>query len=167
MGKIVKAHGIRGVVKVYAYTASTSNFDLYDAYILTDTNGRQQIYERLWAKPHNRNIVRLALKNVTSRAEAQSLAGSMVMIPRDQLPPLEDDTYYWSDLIGMAARLPNGEYLGRVKQILPTGANDVYVIERPADCHADEILLPAIASVVLEIDLSQRVMVVAIPEGLS
>ena len=166
LGQIVGAHGIRGVVKVYAYTESTADFDLYDEFILIDTNGRRRNLERLWARPHQKNIVRLALKNVNSRDQAESLAGSRVMIPRKQLPPLDDDTYYWADLIGMTVQTAEGEHLGRVKAIIPTGANDVYVVQTPAGHSSNEILLPAIASVVLEINVAQGLMVVEIPPGL-
>ncbi len=166
MGKIIGAHGIRGVVKVYAYAESTSDFDLYDEFILIDANGRRQNSQCLWAKPHKKNIVRLAFDKVTSRDQAESLVGCLVMIPRQQLPPLDDDTYYWVDLIGMSVQTTEGERLGQVKEIISTGANDVYVVETPDGHPTDEILLPAIASVILEINVTQGLMVVEIPEGL-
>ncbi len=166
LGKIVGAHGIRGVVKVYAYTESTNEFDCYDEYILIDPDGRRQTFAPLWARPHTKNIVRLALGHVTTRDQAEGLTGSLVAIPRSQLPPLEEDTHYWVDLIGLAVQDRAGNPIGRVREIMPTGANDVYVIETAHAPPADEILLPAISSVILEIDLPRGIMVVEIPEGL-
>lgn len=166
LGKITGAHGIRGVVKVYAYAESTSDFDLYDEFILIDPNGRQQKYKRLWAKPHQKQIVRLALERVTSRDRAEALTGCQVTIPRKHLPPLEDDSYYWVDLIGMAVQTADGEPLGNVEGIIRTGANDVYVVKTPDGHPVDEILLPAITSVILDIDIDRQLMLVELPEGL-
>ena len=166
MGKIIGAHGIRGVVKVYAYAESTADLDRYDEFILVDDKGRHRNFKRLWAKPHKNNIVRLALEDVTSRDQAESLTGSRLMIPRRQLPSLDDDTHYWVDLIGMTVHSVQGERLGRIKEIIPTGANDVYVVEATKEYPVDEILLPAIESVILEIDVAEGRMVVELPEGL-
>ncbi len=166
LGKITGAHGIRGVVNVYAYAESTSDFDLYDEFILIDPNGRQQKYTRLWAKPHQKQIVRLALAKVTSRDQAEALTGCQVTIPRNHLPPLEDDSYYWADLIGMTVQTTDGERLGKVKGIIRTGANDVYAVQTPDGYPVDEILLPAITSVILNIDTDKGLMQVELPEGL-
>ncbi len=166
MGKVIGAHGIRGVVKIYAYAESTSDLDRYDEFILIDANGRRHHFQRLWAKPHKKRIVRLAFKGVTTRDQAESLVGCKLMIPRQHLPPLEDDTYYWTDLIGMSVELGDGTHLGKVREIIPTGANDVYVIKTPDGQPKDEILLPAIASVILDIDVVRKRMKVEIPQGL-
>lgn len=110
--------------------------------------------------------MRLMLEGVTTREQAETLIGSDVFLDKNELPALEADTYYWSDVIGMAVRTVDGEYLGRVAQIIPTGANDVYVVKTPADHTVEEILLPAIATVVIDIDVERRLMRVELPEGL-
>ena len=82
------------------------------------------------------------------------------------MPPLEDDTYYWIDLIGMAVFGPDDEYLGHITEIITTGANDVYVVKTPDDYQVKEILLPAISSVIIEVDMAAKRMCVVLPEGL-
>lgn len=165
IGKIVGAHGIRGAVKVLAYAESFESFTLESSLILMDAGGRREQHEVLWVQAH-KNMVRLGLKNKTTRDQAEDLVGCAVLIPKASLPPLEPDTYYWADLIGMAVYTVGEEYLGQVQGVIPTGANDVYVVKTPKDRPVDEILVPAIASVVVEIDPVRRCMRVDLPEGL-
>lgn len=165
IGKIVAAHGIRGVVKIYSYAESTQCYAGHDDLLLIDPSGFEHHHAVLWVKPH-KNSLRLALQDVTTRTEAEALVGCTIWIPKKSLPPLDDDTYYWIDLIGMAVYGPDNEYLGRVAQIIATGANDVYVVKTPDGSPVEEILLPAIASVVTEIDVACKRMNVVLPEGL-
>ena len=69
---------------------------------------------------------------------------------------------YLHDLMGLQVETTDGQYLGALREVLFTNANDVYVVRGPAG----EVLLPAIRDVVLQVDLSTRRMVVALPEGL-
>jgi 16S rRNA processing protein RimM len=165
IGKIVSAHGIGGVVKVYSYAESTRYYTDKEELLLVDPSGSEQRFRVLWAKPH-KNTLRLALKDVTTRTQAQALVGWTIWIARKSLPPLEDDTYYWIDLIGMAVYGPDDEYLGQITEIITTGANDVYVVKTPNDYPVKEILLPAISSVIIEVDMAAKRMSVVLPEGL-
>lgn len=169
IGSIVGAHGIDGVVKVYSYAESPDRFTAQNHLTVIDSKGRQTRMKPLWARPHKK-IVRLALEGITTRDQAEALVGSNVCITKEDLPELEEDAYYWIDLIGLSVYTTAGDYLGRVEEIIPTGANDVYVVKTPADHSAglstDEILVPAIASVVIDIDIENGRMEVALPEGL-
>jgi 16S rRNA processing protein RimM len=78
------------------------------------------------------------------------------------LPGLEVNTYYWEDIIGLSVYAEDGVFLGRVESIIQTGSNDVYVVKDGKS----EILVPAMESVVLKIDLDQKRMKVNLPEGL-
>jgi 16S rRNA processing protein RimM len=78
------------------------------------------------------------------------------------LPELDEDTYYWFELIGIEVYTTEAEYLGRIASIFPTGSNDVYVVKD----QKKEILVPALESVVVGIDLEQKIMRVRLPEGL-
>ena len=82
---------------------------------------------------------------------------------RTLLPELASDTYYWADLIGLSVYTTQGDYLGRLTSILPTGSNDVYIV-RTED---RETLVPALASVVCSVDLANQTMRVKLPEGLT
>jgi len=165
IGTITGAHGIRGSVKVYTYAESPERFVVHGKVVLIDEAGEMRQDVITWAQAHKR-IVRLTLEGVQTRNEAESLKGWGVFIARSELPPLEPDTFYWQDLIGLAVVTTAGEHLGRVTQIIPTGANDIYVVETPPEHPAGEILIPAISSVVLDIDIDKGFMRVELPEGL-
>jgi 16S rRNA processing protein RimM len=83
-------------------------------------------------------------------------------VPRSSLPELQPDEYYWSDLIGLSVFDESGRLLGRVIRILPTGADDLLVLERDGR----EILLPFLEEVVQSIDLEAGRVVAAPPPGL-
>ncbi len=165
IGKIVGAHGIHGVVKVYSYAESPACFTLPEGLTMIDARGSASQCQALWARPQ-KNSICLALKDVTTRNQAEALAGCELLIPRKSLPTLDEETYYWIDLIGMAVYDADRSYLGEIVDIIQTGANDVYVVATPEGYPVKEILLPAIASVVLEVDVGQRKMLVELPEGL-
>ena len=113
------------------------------------------------ARPH-KGLIRVSFNNVDSRTDAEALTGAEVVVRRDELPDLEDDTYYWVDLIGLDVVTTDQRQLGRIESILPTGSNDVYVVRG----HGGETMVPALASVILEVDLENRIMRVDLPEGL-
>ena len=88
--------------------------------------------------------------------------GAGLYIEKSRLPSLEDGHFYWFELIGMEVYTDDGRFLGRLASIVPTGSNDVYVVQ-----HAGrETLVPALASVVKRVDTTARRMEVILPEGL-
>ncbi len=165
IGKIVAAHGVRGAVKVYSYAESAKCYTAQETLVLVDPKGAEHRYKALWAKPH-KNSLRMALDGVATRNDAEALVGCTIWISKTSLPPLDGDTHYWIDLIGLAVHGPDDEYLGKITEIIETGANDVYVVKTPGGYPVREILLPAIASVVTEVDIPGKRMSVVLPEGL-
>jgi len=161
VGKIVGVHGIRGNLKVYSYAESLSVFKS-DASIYVDgKDGSGAMYTIGWARPHKR-IVLLSLKDVTSIDRARDLVGSELFVGRKLLPELDKGSYYWLDLIGLSVYTMDHSYLGRVESIIPTSGNDVFVVKR----EEKEILIPALESVVLDVDIENNTMRVDLPEGL-
>jgi len=167
IGKIVGTHGLNGTSKVFSYAESVSIFTPNSSIILRQPEGSQRPYVIQWAKQHTRCIL-LALEGVTDRDQAESLIGCELLIPRSSLPEPEEGTYYWFDLIGLSVYTTNGRFVGRLESIFPTGSNDVYVVRSDVNGKEgrDEVLIPAIESVVKEIDLEGKVMRVVLPEDL-
>ncbi len=165
IGQIMGAHGIHGAVKVRSYAESMDCFTQPEGLTMLDSAGRRSQCTVLWVRPYKKGIC-LALKDVTTRSQAEALTGCELLIPRKSLPPLDEDTHYWIDLIGMSVYTTDGERLGRITDVIATGANDVYVVTTAEGSPAEEILLPAIASVILEVDVAGQKMVVEVPEGL-
>jgi 16S rRNA processing protein RimM len=102
------------------------------------------------------------LSGCDDRDAADVLRGALVQIAREDAVPLEEGEYYEHQIVGMTVVEQDGTLLGKVTEIISTGANDVYVVVGPDG----ELLLPAIESVILEIDLDADRMVVHMMEGL-
>jgi 16S rRNA processing protein RimM len=104
----------------------------------------------------------LKLYGCDDRNAADLLRGALVQIDREDAVPLEEGEFYEHQIVGMTVVEQDGNYLGKVKEIINTGANDVYVVVGPDG----ELLLPAIESVILDVDLDADQMVVEVMEGL-
>lgn len=165
VGKIVGVHGLNGTSKVYSYAESLAVFQPNGSILLRNATGQEKKYEIKWAKPHTR-VILLALKGVTNCSQAEKLIGCELYIDKAKLPELEEGTYYWFDIIGLSVFTVDKNYLGRVESIIPTGSNDVYVVKNTDKDEKNEVLIPALESVILEIDLKRQVMRVDLPEGL-
>lgn len=104
------------------------------------------------------------LGDVASRDAAEELRGMLLVVPRDEAVKLPPDHYYIFELVGLHVYTEDGKYLGRLKEVLRPGANDVYVVE--AEDLDREILLPAIKDVVISVDLAKGQMLVRLLPGL-
>jgi 16S rRNA processing protein RimM len=162
IGKIVGVHGVKGYVKIHCQPESFSVFAPGCSVIVRDPKGRCRVTQIVDAKPQGRMLL-LLLKGVLDRNTAEILPGSDLLVDKSSLPELEPDTYYWAEIVGLSVVSVDGHPVGTVASIIETGSNDVYAVQTP---DAGEILIPAIASVVLEIDLNRKIMRVNLPEGL-
>lgn len=161
IGQINGIHGLHGNLKVYSYTDS---MDLYEKGVSLMIRQPLKPAEYLTiktAKPYKKGLL-LSVDEITDISSAEKLIGSEIWIAKDLLPELEDDEYYWFDIIGLSVFSVTGESLGVVKSIFPTGSNDVYVVEDKGE----ERLIPALESVIVSIDLDAHTMTVDLPEGL-
>ena len=165
IGKIVGAHGIKGVVKVFSYAESSARYQSGMLLFLKDSHGNRFDRTVNWAKPHSKTIL-LSLDGIQDRSQAEALIGSELFIEKAGLEELDAGSYYWDDLLGLAVYGVNGEYLGELSAIIPTGSNDVYVVRQSTPEAKTEVLIPALESVVKEVDLDRKIMRVDLPEGL-
>jgi len=100
----------------------------------------------------------------TGADQAEKLRGLSVFAARDDLPPLAEDEYYWADLLGLAVVDEAGRPVGRLWQIMDTGAHQVLVVRPDPDSEAGEVLIPLIDRFVPEIDPAAGRIVVRVPE---
>jgi 16S rRNA processing protein RimM len=161
IGKVVGAHGVRGLLKVLPYTESPARFKALNAVWLKDKAGGLQELRLESAGVKGRTVL-LGLPGVDSRTKAESFINSEVYCPRKWLGELPADEYYWHQIIGLTVQLEDGSVLGKIKTIFPTGSNDVYVVENGSK----EYLIPAIEDVVVNIDLANKIMTIRLLEGL-
>jgi 16S rRNA processing protein RimM len=161
IGKIVGTHGVKGTSKIQLYVESLDVFEPGATLLLRRPDGSENRNEIIWVKPHTHGAL-LALKHIVNREKAKALVGSELYIDRARLPKLDENTYYWFDLIGLNVYTTEDRYIGRLDSIIETGANDVYVVKKDDR----EILIPALKSIVRVIDIKQNIMQVELPDGL-
>jgi 16S rRNA processing protein RimM len=104
----------------------------------------------------------LKLEGINSRNEAEGLRDCFLTVSEDMTPPLPEGEYYHFQIIDMSVYTRKLEYLGQITQILPTGSNDVYVVSD----EDEELLIPAVDEVIVEVDVAQGTMTVDLPDGL-
>lgn len=163
VGYITGAHGLAGEVKVELYTDYPERFAPGVVLFVGDDLEQVEIQH---ARPHKAQML-LTLTSITDRTAAEGLRGQWLFVDEQHAARLDKDTYWVHDILGMTVVLEGGETLGLVKDVLFTGANEVYVV-RPvhAEDGAGELLLPAIADVVQRVDLAARTMTVRLLPGL-
>lgn len=161
VGVITTTHGVRGEVKVYPTTESAERFlDL--EYVLLDT-GKDYLRLDIEKVRFFKNLAILKFKGFDNINDIEKYKGRELWIPREQGLPLEEDEYYIADLIGMEVYLEDGSLFGTLKDVMETGANDVYVVTTVEN---REVLLPAICDCILDIDIEENRMTVHIMKGL-
>ncbi|HHW22157.1 MAG TPA: 16S rRNA processing protein RimM [Clostridiaceae bacterium] len=160
VGKVVNTHGVRGELKVMPMTSDLSRFE-YLFFVTVNHGGDYREYRVQNCRIH-KNFVLVKLKGIENMNEAEKLKGLELLVHRKHAKPLEEDEFYICDIIGMEV-YEGDTFLGILTDVLETGSNDVYII---TDKDKNEILLPALKSVVEKVDLEGRRMQVKIPEGL-
>ncbi|MCC6169127.1 MAG: 16S rRNA processing protein RimM [Caldilineaceae bacterium] len=161
VGLITGTHGLRGELKVEVHSDNPARFAVGNRLWLGEGLAEVEI---LTSRPHKGQAL-LTLSGVDDRADADALRGTWLFIPNEDAAELDEDTYYVHDIIGAAVQTQDGRPLGVVKDILFTGANEVYIVA-PPDAPDREILLPAIADVILHVDLEQGLITVNLLPGL-
>ena len=161
IGKVIKPHGVKGKVKVKYYGKDLNQFSHYRKVLLQDGRGDLKTYDvvEVVSKPP---LLVLQLKGIDRIEDITPLVGREILIRREDLPPLGEDEYYWRDLLGMRVEPEDGKKIGTVKEIFPTGANDVYVLEGKRG----EIFLPATEDVIKNVDCQRKVIKAHWMEGL-
>lgn len=161
LGKVVGTHGLKGELKVLAQGDSLELLPSGAEVFLFRGNSFLKKIRIISVRPHKR-VILLMFEGVELVDAAQELTGCQICVDRAALPPLENGTYYWQDVIGLDVITVEGRILGLVAGILETRSNDVYLVKNGTK----ELLVPAIASVIECIDLEKRIIRVNLPEGL-
>lgn len=160
IGKIINTHGINGELKILPLTDDIKRFNkLKQIYI--EKNGNLTLFT-IQSVRYNNNFVIIKLETINDMTSAQQLKECYIKINRENAAKLPKGSYYISDMIGLDVKTDDGEYLGKIKDILQPGGNDIYVI----DYNECELLIPATKEVVKSIDLENKIMMVKLLEGL-
>jgi len=163
VGRVLRPHGVRGEVRVEVVTDYPERLGEHAFFYLARPNSPESVrrYSLEKLRPHKGGVL-LKLSGCDDRDAAEALRGLLVQIPFQEAVPLEAGEYYHFQLIGVEVETEGGKGLGRVTEVLQTGANDVYVVRGARG----ELLLPAVETVILELDLESRRMVVRLLPGM-
>ncbi len=161
IGKIVGAHGVKGTIRIQLYAESLEIFEPGSALLVISPGDIETRCKINWIRPHSSGAL-LAFRGISSRDQAKALTGSELYVEKIKFPKLEDGAYYWFELVGLNVYTSDDRCIGRLESIIETGANDVYVVKK----NNQEILIPALKSVVRSIDIEQKIMRVELPDGL-
>jgi 16S rRNA processing protein RimM len=161
IGKIQATQGIRGQLRVIPFAGDASSISKLESVSLKSPAGVMEKFPVVSAKAHGKRVI-LTLKPFDNINQVLHLVGREIYADRGALPELPSDEYYWSDLLGLQVVTEEGEELGELADIIETGSNDVYVVNKDGR----EVLIPALDDVVLAVDLAANRMTVSLPEGL-
>jgi 16S rRNA processing protein RimM len=159
MAAVIGAHGLKGEVKVKAFTAALDALNAYGP--LHAKDGRRFTIEAMRPVGGTIDEAIVAFAEIKDRNASEALKGTQLFVARDKLPEADDDEFYHADLIGLEAFDPDGHRIGKVQSIQNYGAGDVLVISAP---EGEEILLAFTKANVPEIDLHNARIIVAVPD---
>jgi 16S rRNA processing protein RimM len=157
IGKIRRPHGVDGEMMIDPYSESVDRFKPGNKVLIGEDHLPQVIRTR---RAMDRAML-ITFKDISDPDQAGLFRNKFMYILKDDLPELPDGEYYHFDLVGLNVFDTEDELLGVLTEVLETGANDVYVVKSE---NGEEILLPAIESVIISVNLKDARMVVKPPE---
>lgn len=161
IGKIINTRGIKGELKIMPLTDNLERFNgLEWVYIRKKTGMEKYFIDRVRIV---KGFVYITFKKIKDIETAESFKGLYLLVDRENAVKLPEDTYFICDLIDSEVYDEDETLLGKLSDVIKTGSNDVYVIKGENN---KEILIPALKSVIKQVDLENRRIEVSLPEGL-
>ena len=161
VGVITQTHGVHGEVKVFPTTDDPERFlDL--EYVFLDT-GREKKKLVIQSVKFFKQFVILKFKGINNINDIERYKRCALLVDRENAVELEEDEYFIADMIGMNVFTEDGENFGTLKDVIETGANDVYIINSKKH---GEVLIPAIKECILDVNVKEGRMLVHLMEGL-
>ena len=161
VGVITSTHGIKGEVKVFPTTDNVKRFKK-NMEIILDT-GKENIQLTVESVKFFKQFVILKFKGIDNINDIEKYKTKSLYVTRANAVRLRKDEYFIADLLGVDVWEDNDEKLGVLKDVIETGANDVYVIALE---DGKELLIPAIKECILDVDVENRKMTVHVMDGL-
>ncbi|MCI8708561.1 MAG: 16S rRNA processing protein RimM [Dorea sp.] len=161
VGVIASTHGVRGEVKVFPTTDDPARFKGLKEVMLDA--GKETIPLEIENVKFFKQFVILKFKGIDNINDIERYRKCPLMVTRENAVALGEGEYFVADMIGMEIVTEDGERFGTLKDVLRTGANDVYVIE---SAKHGEVLIPAIKECVLNVDIEERRMRIHLMDGL-
>ena len=161
VGVISSTHGIRGEVKVFPTTDDPNRFKKLKQIILDTGKGQKEL--EIQGVKFFKQFVILKFKDIDDINDIEKYKGKSLLVDREHAVRLRKNEYFIADMIGLTVYTEDGTEFGTMREVLETGANDVYIID---SLKHGEVLVPAIKQCILDVDIEQRKMVIHLMEGL-
>ena len=161
VGVISSTHGVRGEVKVFPTTDDMKRFKKLKEVIL-DT-GREKKTLEIESVKFFKQLVILKFRGIDNINDIEKYKGKSLFVDREHAVRLRKDEYFIADMIGMRVTTDKGEDFGTLKEVIETGANDVYIIDTKEH---GEVLVPAIKQCILDVDIEENRMEIHLMDGL-
>ncbi|HBZ77446.1 MAG TPA: 16S rRNA processing protein RimM [Clostridiales bacterium] len=163
IGKIGGAHGVRGEVRIIPLTDDVRRFSSLKECLILD--GKEHLKETKEVEKARVDDTRtlVKFKGIDDRDEVGKLTGFFLAVSREDAVKLPEGRYFIADLIGLSVVDPERGELGKIKDIMNSGASDIIIVKRKGK---NELLIPYLNAIVKNVDLSAGVMSVTLPEGL-
>jgi 16S rRNA processing protein RimM len=158
IGRVLKPWGVHGEIKVEILTQFPDRFASLRQVVLGED---ATIFVVEHARLHGKGAL-VKLKGIDTPEAAAPLRNQLVQVAREDAVPLPKGQLYLYEILGLDVRTVDGQALGRVTEVIETGANDVYVV----DDGTRQVLIPAIEDVVKEISLERHEIVITLIDGL-
>ncbi|ACM23327.1 MULTISPECIES: ribosome maturation factor RimM [Thermotoga] len=156
VGKVVNTHGLKGEVKFFPYTNSEEIVKNLSSVVLY--NREKKVFYNLSVESVRRmnKLFLIKFETIDTVEAAEKIKGCEVFIKYEELPPLQNDEYYFYEILGCEVYYESGECVGKVVDIIETGSNDVLVVKKKNR----ETLIPMIKDCVVEIKKPEKKIVV-------
>ncbi|WP_455618658.1 ribosome maturation factor RimM [Eisenbergiella sp.] len=161
VGIITATHGLKGEVKVYPTTDDPGRFRRLKKVILD--NGKVSVDLEIESVKYFKQFVILKFKGLDDIEQVEKYRKASLYVTRDNAVRLKKDEFFIADLIDMKVANEDGSPLGTLRDVITTGANDVYEVALP---EGGSVLIPAIKECILEVDVKNAVMKVHLLDGL-
>lgn len=162
VAQIINIHGVKGEVRAIPLSDFDDRYGRLDHVFIESS---EDIFcLKLDNVRWNKNNLLLKFEGIDSREAALKLKNTYITVDYHDAVELPENSYFFFEIIGLEVFDTSGAKLGRIKDILQTSANDVYVVE--ATTNEKEILIPALKEVIKELRVDKGVMIVDLPEGL-
>lgn len=161
VGIISSTHGVRGEVKVFPTTDDVKRFKKLKE-VLLDT-GKETLTLEIEGVKFFKQFVILKFKGYDNIDDIVKYRGKSLFVTRENAVKLQKDEYFIADLIGLKVINEDGSFTGVLKDVMETGANDVYIVKSQ---NGKEVLIPAIKDCILEVDFEKEQVLVHLLDGL-
>ncbi|TWI55135.1 ribosome maturation factor RimM [Halalkalibacter nanhaiisediminis] len=165
VGKVVNTHGVRGEVRVISTTDfADERYAIGTSLMIRHEGQKEEFPVEVRHHRRHKNFDLLQFEGYHSINDVEKFKGATLYVSEELLKELDEGEFYYHEIIGCLVITEEGTELGKIKEIIETGANDVWVVQRIGG--GKDILLPYIEDVIKDINIEEKIIRVHLMEGL-